>query len=174
VGLPCRFRAAPFVVLVSARRAEEVAMPKLSWTVSVRRPPEEVFAYLADFDRHAEWSPKPFRIEAKTDGPVGVGSKFHSTGWIPGDSKHENDVEVTECASPSRLAWSSYEGGQTFTNVFVLSPQDGGTRVERTLDMPKPSGVVGVVFPLVSRFVVKPGVQKGLDMFKANLERGTG
>jgi uncharacterized protein YndB with AHSA1/START domain len=148
-------------------------MPKLSWTTSVRRPPEEVFAYLADFGRHAEWSPRPYSVQATTEGPVGVGSRFHSTGWIPGDSKHENDVEVTEYAPPSRLAWDAHERGQTFVNVFSLTPQDGGTRIDRTLDMPKPSGAAALVFPLIARFVVRPGVRKGMDMLKANLEKGT-
>ena len=44
-----------------------------------------------------------------------------------------------------------------FRNEFRLTPQDGGTRIERALDMTKPTGALGVMFPLIVAGVVKPG-----------------
>ena len=66
-------------------------MPIVGSTVQINRRPEEVWAYLTDFSRHAEWSPKPWKMESLTEGPVRVGSKFRSTGWVPRDANHVND-----------------------------------------------------------------------------------
>ena len=56
----------------------------------VNRPPEDVFAYLADVSTHAEWSPKAYRVEG-LDGPVQLGTTFTSYGWVPKDADHRID-----------------------------------------------------------------------------------
>ena len=53
------------------------------FTLTVDRAPAEVFAYLTDVHKHAEWSPKPFRIESLSDDPIRQGSTFTSYGWVP-------------------------------------------------------------------------------------------
>jgi uncharacterized protein YndB with AHSA1/START domain len=144
-------------------------MPTAMWTVEVNRSPQEVFDYLADVTKHAEWSPKPYRIEGLS-GPVGMGTTFTSFGWIPRDKDHRNDVEVTEWNPPSALTLTSTEKGEKIVNRFVLTPTGSGTRVERTMDMPKPPGVVGAIFPLFLGAFIKPAVQKGMNMFKQHAE----
>jgi uncharacterized protein YndB with AHSA1/START domain len=104
-----------------------------SWSIHVDRSPQEVFDYLADLGRAAEWSPKTYRIEGLADGPVHEGTTFTSYGWVPKDADHRNDVEITEFVSPSRLRMVSRERGGETVNI-------------------------------------KPGVGKGMKMFKANLE----
>jgi len=37
--------------------------------------------------------------------------------------------------------------------------------------MPKPGGFVGLVFPVIMAAVVKPGVQKGMNMLKTKAEQ---
>ena len=49
-------------------------MPIANASVVVNRRPEEVFAYLADVSRHGEWSPKPYRVEALTEGRQAIHS----------------------------------------------------------------------------------------------------
>jgi uncharacterized protein YndB with AHSA1/START domain len=148
-------------------------MPVGTWTVIVDRTPEEVYAYLTDLSRHAEWSPKPYSVEPVTEGPIHVGSRFRSVGWVPRDPNHVNEVEITELHSPSRFAFTAWEQDQAFKSEFTLTPVDGGTQIVRTMDMPKPAGALGVAFPVIFRTVVKPGVQKGMDMLKAKLEAGS-
>jgi uncharacterized protein YndB with AHSA1/START domain len=137
--------------------------------VEVRRKPDEVFAYLADVRRHGEWSPKPYRVES-LDGEVGLGTTFTSYGWVPRDADHRNDVEVVEYDPPHSLAFSSAERGERFVNTFTLTPTKDGTRVERVLDMPRPHGVAGALFPLVVSGFIRPAVGKGMKMLKARLE----
>jgi uncharacterized protein YndB with AHSA1/START domain len=145
---------------------------KTHLSTMVNRPPEDVFVYLANVNKHAEWSPKAYRVES-LDGPVGLGTTFTSYGWIPRDAEHRNDVEVTAFEAPRTIEFTGREKGEDFRNTYVLTPQDGGTRIDRTLDFPRPGGVGGVFFPLVLGGFIKPATNKGMKMLKANLEKGT-
>ena len=142
-----------------------------AWTVTIEQPPDVVFDYLADVTKHSEWSPKKLRIE-RAAGAVKTGDTFVSIGTMPGDKDHRNDVTVTECSRPTRLVLDATEKGEHYLNTFELQPQGGGTLVTRRLDAPKPSGLMGLVFPLIMAAFIRPDVQKGLRMLKANLERG--
>lgn len=140
-----------------------------NFTTTIDRSPEDVFDYIADVSRHAEWSPKPFRVEGST-GPVKVGDTFASVGAIPGDKNHRNEVTVTECSPPRRLVLDSLEKNEHFINTFELEPQGSGTRLTRTMDAPRPPFPVSVLFPLIMAAFIRPDVQKGLRNLKAKLE----
>lgn len=144
---------------------------KAQLSVLVSRKPDEVFAYLADVHKHAEWSPKAYRVEG-IDGPVQLGSTFTSYGWVPRDADHRNDVEVTAFEPSRKIEFTGREKGENFLNTYVLTPQGDATRIDRTIDMPKPDGVGGVLFPLILGGFIKPATNKGLKMLKANLEAG--
>ena len=144
-------------------------MPTLISTVVVQQPQQEVFDYLADISRHDEWSPTPWRLETDP-GTLAAGTKFTSFGQIPGDKNHRNDVEVTECTPPSRIVWETDEKEGHSVNSFVLTPEGTGTKVERTFDIPRPKGFVGVLFPVFSALYIKPTLRKGLKKFKQRLE----
>lgn len=143
---------------------------KLEWTARIDRSPADVYAYLADFSKHKEWSPKPLEIKALTEGPTMVGSKFHSSGWIPGKPHNENDVEVTAADPGKRLTFNAIEKGQTFVNDWVLTTEGSGTKVGRTLVTPEMKGALKVFFPVIASAVVKPAGRKNMEMLKANLE----
>src|SRR5437762_11729759 len=132
--------------LIPSIGAGRDAMPMLRRTVAVRRPPQEVFDYLAQLKRHGEWSPKPWRVEGDP-GPLALGARFTSYGWILGDKDHRNEVEVTEYAAPSRIAWQAMEKEGRFVSEFVLTPEGQGTRIERTFRFPRPKGFVRALFP---------------------------
>ena len=143
-----------------------------TFEVSIDRPPADVYAYLSDVSRHAEWSPKPFRVEG-TSGPVTTGDTFTSTGVIPGDKNHRNEVAVVESTPPRRLVLDAVEpGGEHFVTTFDLEADGSGTRLVRTMDAPTPGFPVSVLFPLIKAFIIKPDVNKGLANLKAVLERG--
>lgn len=142
-----------------------------TFTTTINRTPEDVFAYLADIGKHAEWSPKPFRVEGAS-GPVKVGDTFTTVGTIPGDKNHRNDVTVTECSAPHRLVLDSQEKDEHFINTFELEADGDGTKLTRIMDAPKPPFPLSVVFPLILTAFIRPDVNKGLANLKANLERG--
>lgn len=140
-------------------------------SVEVDRPPAEVFAYLADVGRHGEWSPRPLRIEGVAPGTAVVtGTRFTSVGWLPGDKDHRNEVEATGVDAPTRLELTSNDRGEQFFNTFTVTPSGSGSRVERAMDMPRPGGFVGLVFPVLLAALIKPDIAKGLRAMKANVE----
>jgi uncharacterized protein YndB with AHSA1/START domain len=138
-------------------------------SVDIAKPPDVVYAYLADVTKHGEWSPKAYRVE-DVSGPVAQGTTFTSYGWVPGDKDHRNEVEVTTYDPPRILAFTSSEKGEKFVNTFTLTPSGSGTRVDRVMDMPKPGGFVGVLFPVFVPTVVRPAVAKGMRMLKERVE----
>lgn len=108
-----------------------------TFTTTIHRSPQVVFDYIAEIGKHAEWSPKPFRVEGSS-GRVNVGDTFTSIGTILGDNNPRNEVTVTECSPPRRLVLDSLEKGEHFINSFELEPVGSGTRLTRTTDAPKP------------------------------------
>jgi len=143
---------------------------KFEWTVQIARSPDDVYGYLADFSKHHEWSPKPLEIKALSEGPTEVGSKFHSSGWIPRKPHNENDVEVTTADAAKRLTFNAVEKGEVFVNDYVLTDEAGGTRVDRSLTTPELKGAMKLAFPIIGAVLVRPGGKKNMEMLKANLE----
>jgi uncharacterized protein YndB with AHSA1/START domain len=140
-------------------------------SVRVARPPAAVFSYLADVSRHAEWSPKAYRVEGVSPGDqVAPGSTFVSYGWLPNDKDHRNEVEATVVDAPNRLVLTSSDGDEKFVNTFTVTPAGDGSVVERAMDMPRPGGTMGAVFPLILATLVKPNVNKGMANLKRSLE----
>lgn len=141
-----------------------------NFTITIDRSPDEVFDYLTDVAKHAEWSPKPFRVEG-SPGKVKAGDTFASVGTIPGDKNHRNEVSVTEATAPSRLVLEADEKDGRFVNTFDLQPQGAGTLLTRTMDAPKPGFPMSMMMPVIKAVFIQPDVSKGLNNLKANLEK---
>src|SRR4051812_7429294 len=88
--------------------------------VTIAKPADEVFAYLADVTKTGEWSPKAYRVE-DVSGPAALGATFTSYGWVPGDKDHRNNVEVTAYDPPRSIAFTSKEKGESFVSTFTLA-----------------------------------------------------
>jgi uncharacterized protein YndB with AHSA1/START domain len=170
--LLCSNEEVPFLPIAGTVRIGVVTMTKrvvANFTISIDRTPDVVFDYLTDVARHAEWSPKPFRVEG-SPGRVKAGDTFASVGTIPGDKNHRNEVNVTDCSPPRRLVLEADEKGGRFINIFELETEGTGTRVTRTMDAPRPGFPLSVVFPVLMATFIRPDVNKGLRNLKARLE----
>ena len=141
-------------------------------SIDVPAPQRSVFDYVSDVRRHGEWSPRAYRVEGVADGPVSVGTRYTSIGWLPGDKNHRNDVEVTQMSAPDELVLTATDRGERFVSTFTLAPIAGGTRLTRARVMPKPGGVVGVLFPLILRLLIVPDRNNGLSLLKSRIEAG--
>ncbi len=140
-------------------------------SIDIARPVEQVFDALADVRGHAAWSPKPYRVEGLHEGtPVVQGTRYTSYGWLPNDKDHRNDVEVTELQAPTRLVLTATDSGEQFVNTFTVTTTSTGSRVERATDMPRPNGLVGLLFPVLLKLLIQPDMTKGLTTLKRTLE----
>ena len=63
-----------------------------TYRISINANPEDVYAYVADLTKHGEWS-ENLKVEAMSDGPIGVDSKYHSTGRMMGKG-FQNDIRT--------------------------------------------------------------------------------
>jgi uncharacterized protein YndB with AHSA1/START domain len=142
-----------------------------TWTTHIKASPEAVFAVLGDIQNHSAWSVTTYTATKTSEGPVGVGTTYDSRGWLPGKGKeHLNHVTITEYEPPRKLAFDAVDpDGPVVRSEYVLTPEDGGTRVDRRQGFVKPPGVQGVLWPVLF-LLVKRAVQKNLDMFKTVVE----
>ena len=93
-------------------------------TVVIDRPIEDVFAFLADGENDAEFSPRVIEIAKTTDGPPGVGTVYASTVKDAG-IKTKREFKLTEFDPPTRIRWTELsrnpvvvpEGGYDLTSA---------------------------------------------------------
>jgi len=68
-------------------------------TVTIARPANEVFAFLADFGNIPAWNYAIARTVQTSPGQAGVGATYRQTRTIPRNS--EESFEVTDFAPPT-------------------------------------------------------------------------
>ena len=139
------------------------------WSIEVPVPAAVAFSYLADVNRHAEWSPKPYWIDPPPELPLAVGSTFTSHGQIPGDTDHTNEVEILELDPPHTLVLASTERGERYVHRFDVTGTAAGCVITRTVDSPKPTGVLRLLFPVLFALLINPEVSKGMEMLRSKL-----
>jgi uncharacterized protein YndB with AHSA1/START domain len=137
--------------------------------IQVAAPPQEVFDVLTDIPSHGTWANQKAGLEVKpvSGGPTAVGSTFKSSQKFAG--KHAAaDIKVIQLDAPSTLAFEALQEGKkpvTYKSTFRLTPSEGGTLVERTLE-PNPSGLmVTIASP-----AIKADMMKALKNLKAKVE----
>jgi uncharacterized protein YndB with AHSA1/START domain len=142
------------------------------WTVTINATPDKIWPYIGDLAKHDDWSPKPFKIEWESGEPNAVGSTFKSSGELPQDKNHSMKGSVVTSDAPKKLVVKSSDDTGEFVNTLELTPDGSGTRVTRTVEFPQAKGIYVVLIPILMPIVIRPGVQKGLNMLKAKVENG--
>lgn len=71
-------------------------------TITIDRPPAEVFAFLARFENVPLWNEAIRETRKISPGPVGVGSRYVQTRSLP--TRREETFEVTEYEPDRSLA----------------------------------------------------------------------
>lgn len=103
-------------------------------TVTIARPIEDVFAYVADGERNGEWRPGVVEIR-RDSGDGGVGTRYTQKVRGPMGRSISADYEVTTFEPPRRLAFRTVTGPARPRGTYELAPAaDGGTSVTFTLE----------------------------------------
>ena len=139
---------------------------RFSNTVTIRRPPSEVFAYLAEPANIPKWNYAITASQQVTPGPVGVGTRLRQTRSIPRPGVEE--LEVTEFVPDRRLAFHGDAGPLTGTLVYETEAVPEGTRLTNWADL-EGRGALGVLAPLASTRV-REAVAVNLDRLRERLE----
>ena len=81
----------------------------ITHSTEIDRPPEEVFAYLDQPERHGEWQTEIVSASVETPGPVGVGTRVRESRKM-GGREQDSSYEITEHDPPRRSAFHGLAG----------------------------------------------------------------
>lgn len=127
-------------------------------TVTIRRPIEDVFAFLADFENVPRWNYAIVETRKVSEGPVGVGASYRQVRSVP--SRREERFEVTVYDPPQRLEVVGQLGSFPSRVSYVLGAIPEGTRVTNPVELELRG---------VSRFLGPVAVPRVRDAVAANL-----
>ncbi len=137
-------------------------------TVTIIRPADEVFAFLADFQNIPSWNYAIEQTTKTSPGPAGVGTTYRQTRTLP--RRSQEDFEVTVFEPPSRLAIHGQFGPFHATTSYQLEPTASGTRLTNTVELEPSSALLRLISPLAAPRV-KTAVARNLNSLKQLLEK---
>jgi uncharacterized protein YndB with AHSA1/START domain len=94
----------------------------------VRRPIEEVFAYLADFSNTQEWDPGVVSAKKRGGAPVNIGTQFVVVSKFLG-RELPLDYQIVQYDPPSRLVLEAENDDLRSVDTITFEKTARGTRV---------------------------------------------
>jgi uncharacterized protein YndB with AHSA1/START domain len=137
-------------------------------TITINRPPVDVFAYLAAFENIPRWNYAIAETRKIGEGPVGVGTRYRQLRTIP--SRAEEYFEVIEFQPERRLAIRGDIGPLSGDVAYLLEEGDGTTTLTNACTL-RARGATGLLAPLLTR-QVSSAVAANLDVLRQLLEGG--
>ena len=138
-------------------------------TVTIQKPAEEVFAFLADFENIPMWNHAIEETSKMSAGPVGIGTRYRQTRSVP--SRSTEDFEVTVFESASRLAIHGQIGPFQATVSYVLEAKTGVTTLVNSVELHPSQAVPKLLAPLATPRI-KAAVAQNLGQLRMILEGG--
>lgn len=137
-------------------------------TVTIDRPIEAVFAFLADGENDKKFSLRVLEIAKTTDGPPGVGTIYAST-VKDGGVKTDREFELTEFVQPTQIRWRELSSSAPIVvpaGGYDLAPVGSGTELKffNELEARNFFGKLILGFALRS-------ARKGADEFTGSIKR---
>jgi hypothetical protein len=124
-------------------------MLRVEGDITIERPPEEVFDFVADESNEPAYNPRMTRADKVTAGPIGVGTRFTSVMTGVGGAA-EMTIEFTEFERPRRITERVRLSAIDIRGLLLFEPVVGGTRMTWVWDL-EPCGVMRFLGPLVRR-----------------------
>jgi len=140
-------------------------------TVTVQRPVDDVFAYLADGTNNRRWRDGVLEIE-RVSGDGGVGTTYRQVLKGPGGRRIEGDYRVTAYEEPRLLGFEVVAGPVRPVGRYELAA-DGAqvTTLTFTLDA-QPKGIMKLMGGMIAKQM--QGEVSHLADLKRDLEAGGG
>jgi uncharacterized protein YndB with AHSA1/START domain len=124
-------------------------MPSVEASVLVRRPGEEVFAFVADPRNLSRWQAALVRLEGLTGAPIQVGSSWIEVRRV-GPRESTVTVKVTEFDPPRSFGWVGDAGILRVEGRFDFEGVADGTRVTQRMNFVG-RGVMVLLSPVIAR-----------------------
>jgi carbon monoxide dehydrogenase subunit G len=139
-------------------------MATVETSISINKPPEQVFAYLADVQKQKALNPSI--IEVLTDGPIAVGSHYVVKLSVMGRPfESENEVVALEPNKRFAVKTLAKPPASPVTNTYTLEPEGSGTKLHLAMDAVAMPGTEGMVMPQLraSLETALAGIKKALE-----------
>jgi uncharacterized protein YndB with AHSA1/START domain len=146
-------------------------MPPIVHRIEIDRPPEEVFSYITDPTRFAEWQYDVESVRIDDERPPSVGSRFTTIRRI-GRAERTMTQEITEIDPPTSWAAHGVAGPIRPSANITVEPLNDSTRscVKIALDF-KGHGIGVPLVPVIRQIAAK-GAPKSYQNLKKRLENG--
>jgi carbon monoxide dehydrogenase subunit G len=136
---------------------------KVERSVSIERPPAEVFSHIADVRNDPSWHTDVVEVRSSTEA-VGVGTVFQIK-VKPSMGVSEGTMTVTRFEPGRFVEFQGHMGRMAPTVTNICEPEGQGTRVTRRVEL-EPPGIMRVMTPLIARKIGKDN-----EGFLRNLKR---
>lgn len=137
-------------------------------SVEIDRAPADVFAYVAEVDRHGEWQPEILAARKEPSGPTRVGTLNVETRRVPGGPR-EIASEIVEYDPPRRISARGVDGPLRAAITIGVEPLDEGrSRVSFAFEL-RAHGI-GKLFAPFARRRAYEAIPANLQRLKARLE----
>jgi uncharacterized membrane protein len=123
-------------------------MPEAEHTITVERPIEEVFAFLANAENDPRW--RSGVLDIARVGGDGVGARYRQGVKGPMGRRVPADFEITEYVPPRAIGFRAIAGPVRPEGRYELEPAGTGTRVRFSLAC-TPRGLARLMTPMVAR-----------------------
>ena len=121
-------------------------------TLHLKRPVEQVFAFLADYQNLRTWQSNLIENEQLTEGPFRVGTRFREVRRT-GPGQSEIHGEITDFEPNKRFSTKTSTKPQV-TVSYSLEGENGGTRLNYKFVM-LTSGMMRLLEPLIAGSIKK-------------------
>jgi uncharacterized protein YndB with AHSA1/START domain len=139
---------------------------KFENSVTIRRPPSEVFTFVADPANIPKWNYAIVSARQVSPGLVGVGTRIQQTRSIPRPSTEE--LVVTEFVPERRMVLQGDIGPLSGTLTYQIDEVADGSRLTNAADL-SGRGPMGLLAPLaITR--VRDAVAANLNTLRDLLE----
>jgi uncharacterized protein YndB with AHSA1/START domain len=102
-------------------------------TVMIRKPIEQVFGFLSDFENIPKWNYAILETHKISQGPVGVGTIYQQIRSVP--SRSQEHFEVTTYNPPRQLEIRGQLGPFPSRLSYALAAVPEGTRVTNSVEL---------------------------------------
>ena len=108
-------------------------MPRTESTVIIKRPVQDVFAFVENPANDRLWRNGMVEAEITSEGPIGIGTTGREAYRLLG-RRSETTWEITEYVPNGRVAYRSTSGPVKYRGEFTYEAVDEGTRVTFVLE----------------------------------------
>ena len=124
-------------------------MARFEQSVTIDRPIEEVFAFVADPDKEMKWRSSLEEITMTSEGPIGVGTTYRKVERFLG-RKVERTSEITEFELNKKCSFKSTSGPIAMDSTITFEARADGTRVSMVANA-ELGGFFRIAEPMVVR-----------------------